>query len=130
MAPKRTAGGKLLLLGPVQLGVTYSAIYMCFPVLGSSYMPEPYLHASMRVHHQSGRQGSTVGMVEAGGCQQQQWGHNRATYLQGHVPRPYDIQMQHVRTWVCQQCPHRAAHTWRCEIVVVEAAEEHKLEEG
>lgn len=49
MAPKHTAGGKLLLLGPVQLGVTYSVIYVCFPVLGSSYVPEHRLHASMRV---------------------------------------------------------------------------------
>lgn len=60
MASKSTAGGKLLLFGPVQLCVTYINIYMCFPKLGSSYVPEPWLCAGMRETHQSGRQCSIL----------------------------------------------------------------------
>lgn len=86
MASKHTAGGKLLLLGPVQLGVSHSAIYMCFPVLGSSYMPEPCLHVSMTVTHQSGRQGSVMGKGEAAGCHHQQCVHNWATIAAGTHP--------------------------------------------
>lgn len=83
MASKRTAGGKLLLLGPAQLGVTYSNGYACF---GSNYMPEPCLHARMRVTHQSGRQCSILGRGEAAGCHPQQCVHNWATRAVGTHP--------------------------------------------
>ena len=86
MAMKRTAGGKLLLLGPAQLSVTYSDTYACFPVLGSNYMPEPCLHVRMRVAHRSGRQCSILGRGEAAECHQQQCVHNWATRAAGTHP--------------------------------------------
>lgn len=85
-ASKCTAGGKLLLLGPAHLGVTYSDIYVCFPAPGSSYVPEPRRHVRIRVTHQSRRQCSSLGRGEAAGCHQQWCTLNWATKAAGTRP--------------------------------------------
>jgi len=133
MASKSTAGGKLLLLGPGHLSVTYSDIYVCFPALRPSYMPEePCPHARMRATCGSGRQGSIPRRGQAAGCHQQQDATSSSSVCTAGRPelREHlhlcDIQMQHAKAQTWQQCSRGAALAWRCEIAVVEAAEEER----
>lgn len=59
MTSKSTAGGKLLLFGPVQLCVTLHP-HLHVLKMGSSCVSEPWLCAGMRESHQSGKQCSIL----------------------------------------------------------------------